>query len=319
MLPGSGLSTREAPRLLESYSNDTWLVGDVVLRICWRGHRGRLVREGSIGRSLPKGVPYPEVIAWGERDELTWLATRRVHGETLEVAWQRMSIAARRACTSQIAGILHDLHAWSPSRELSALISARPPEAFTTFDVIAGSDLNPLPAERALTLALGVAGLANVDRGLIEEAAAQIAELREFDPFALDNGTLAHSDLHLANIVCRETGIAALIDFEWARFAPADFDLDVLVRTVEYKRTLGVEAPEMAVLSALRSEYPALFGHPDLRERLRLYALTSCLREITGWPLQGPQSESPEHPIRQLRRVVTEPAAFERLLAGILG
>ena len=99
----------------------------------------------------------------------------------------------------------------------------------------------------------------------------------------------------------------------------ADFDLDVLVRTVEYKRTLGVEAPEMAVLSALRSEYPALFGHPDLRERLRLYALTSCLREITGWPLQGPQSQSPEHPIRQLRRVVTEPAAFERLLAGILG
>jgi len=31
--------------LAESWSNDTWLIDQPVLRVCWRGDRERLVRE----------------------------------------------------------------------------------------------------------------------------------------------------------------------------------------------------------------------------------------------------------------------------------
>src|SRR5438876_8113809 len=119
----SGLPLRGSRRLLESYSNDAWLIGDVLLRICWRGDRSRLVREALIADALPKDVPYPGVIAHGDCDGLTWLATRRVVGQRLEDAWPEMDSALRRRCAEQLAAILRSLHRWVPSAELGALIS----------------------------------------------------------------------------------------------------------------------------------------------------------------------------------------------------
>jgi aminoglycoside phosphotransferase (APT) family kinase protein len=106
----SGLSDQAPRELLESYSNDAWVVGDAVLRICWRGDRGRLVREGLVADSLPAGVPYPDVVARGETDGFTWLATKRVRGETLERAWREMGLGARRYAAEQLAHILQRLH-----------------------------------------------------------------------------------------------------------------------------------------------------------------------------------------------------------------
>ena len=47
------------PVLLASDSNDTWRIGSVVLRICWRGDRDRFAREAAVTAALPPGVPYP--------------------------------------------------------------------------------------------------------------------------------------------------------------------------------------------------------------------------------------------------------------------
>lgn len=41
----------------QSWSNDTWLTSGSVLRVCWRGDRERLVREGMVLESLPDSVP----------------------------------------------------------------------------------------------------------------------------------------------------------------------------------------------------------------------------------------------------------------------
>jgi aminoglycoside phosphotransferase (APT) family kinase protein len=314
----SGLTLRGSRQLLESYSNDTWLIGEVVLRICWRGDRTRLVREALIADVLPNEVPYPEVIAHGDADGVTWLATRRVAGRRLEDAWPEMDSALQRGCAEQLAAILRSLHLWAPSPELGALISARPANASNDPGVIATSDLNPLPVDRALRLAEAVAGWPNVDRDLIEIAMTQIAGLRNIDPFAEKQFTIAHADVHLANIIWDGRKVAALLDFEWARFAPPDFDLDLLARTVEYKRLLAIPAAEASLVRWLREDYPELFSHPDLLRRLRLYALTSSLREVTGWPLSKPEAAmSPDHPIRQLRRLVAQPQAFNELLTAL--
>jgi aminoglycoside phosphotransferase (APT) family kinase protein len=310
-----GLSLAGTPQLLESYSNDTWLFDDAVLRICWRGDRQRLEREAAIGTALPDEVPYPEVIAHGTIDATTWLATRRIVGETLESAWATMELQVRRSIARQLAGILSSLHSWTPSPELGSLLSTRPPNADSDPKVIAGSDLNPLPIDRALRLAVAVEQFPNIDPTLIERTVAVIEGLRAFDPIGKGHMGVAHSDLHLSNLLCDEGRIVALLDFEWVRFAPPDYDLDLLVRTVEHKSTLGVPAPEAAVLRWLRADYPDAFSHPDLLERLWLYAVTSSLREITGWPLTKPEADlSVDHPVRQLRRLVAGPEAIERVL-----
>ena len=316
----SGLSDQAPRELLESYSNDAWLVGDAVLRICWRGDRGRLVREGLVADSLPTGVPYPDVVARGETEGFTWLATKRVPGETLERAWSKMGSGARRRAIERLAEIMRRLHCWVPGSELAAALSDRPVGAFDDPEAIAGSDLNPLPIDRALRLAVALAAQPHVDRGLIDEAARQIEDLRAVDPFRDKQRTVIHADIHLANLLWDGSSIAAVLDFEWARFAPPDLELDQLVRAVESNRALGVEAAEGEVVRGLRFAYPHLFGHPQLAERLQLYAVTSSLREVTGWPLTKPEAElSPEHPVRQLRRLVTEPSAFIDLVSDLAG
>ena len=66
--------------LAESWSNDTWLIGGSVLRVCWRGDRERPVREAMLLESLPAAVPHATVLAAGHADDLTWMALRRLPG-----------------------------------------------------------------------------------------------------------------------------------------------------------------------------------------------------------------------------------------------
>jgi hypothetical protein len=72
--------------LAESWSNDTWLTGGSVLRVCWRGDRERLVREAMLLGSLPAAVPHASVLATGHADDLTWMVLRRLPGERLDLA-----------------------------------------------------------------------------------------------------------------------------------------------------------------------------------------------------------------------------------------
>jgi hypothetical protein len=45
------------PVLLETESNDAWKIGDLVVRVCWRGDRARLQRERLVATHLPEGIP----------------------------------------------------------------------------------------------------------------------------------------------------------------------------------------------------------------------------------------------------------------------
>src|SRR5499433_2290827 len=56
--------------LAESWSNDTWLAGGSVLRVCWRGDRQRLLREAMLLGSLPATVPHAMVVAAGRTGDL---------------------------------------------------------------------------------------------------------------------------------------------------------------------------------------------------------------------------------------------------------
>lgn len=107
--------------LVESWSNDTWVTGQSVLRVCWRGDRGRLLREQALLAALPGAVPHAEVLGAGQAGDLTWMAMRRVAGERLDLVWPRLADGQRRAALRRLGAVLAALHRWAPPPAVRAM------------------------------------------------------------------------------------------------------------------------------------------------------------------------------------------------------
>ncbi len=73
--------------------------------------------------------------------------------------------------------------------------------------------------------------------------------------------------------------ITALLDFEGTRLGPPDMELDTLLRSIREPQPYLGRNPRQdltadafaAVPSWMASTYPALFDHPNLRERLEVH------------------------------------------------
>jgi Ser/Thr protein kinase RdoA (MazF antagonist) len=132
------------------------------------------------------------------------------------------------------------------------------------------------------------------------------------EPF--DATTLIHGDLTFENVLWDGDAVTAIIDFEWARPAPRDLELDVLLRFCaypflhvadDYEAQTKAEAYE-DVPSWLAEDYPQLFTARDLRDRLRIYAIAFEIRQLLMLPPSAPARElSPRHPLPRLLQLLT--------------
>ena len=77
----AGLRSISGAIRLPSASNEAWKVGDIVVRISWRGDRERVSREVAVLQHLPESVPHPEVLGPGTTADRTWTLTRWVPGD----------------------------------------------------------------------------------------------------------------------------------------------------------------------------------------------------------------------------------------------
>jgi hygromycin-B 7''-O-kinase len=264
-------------------SNDVWRFSDVVLRVCWRADRGRLLREARLLEALPPEIPHAPVVGSGRTEDLSWMLSRHVPGTPLE--------PADRAGWGQLAAILRELHAWTPPPALFP-----PPPAGDAMAIWA-AELVPLPAQRALALVELAKALPHVDPALIDAAAERIRGL-DF----VDDGpqVVVHGDAVPGNVLVHDGRITALLDFEWTRPASRDLELVSLVRAAQ-----SLDAP---ILRWLEDDYPELFAAPDLDRRLWLYELVYILRGIVWWPPDAPESRlTPEHHVHTLRRLLDGP------------
>ena len=173
-----------APVPLPSDSNDAWRVGPVVVRICWRGDLGRFAREAAVGRALPAGVPYPEVLDTGSDGDLAWQVTRAVEGVPLSILWRGLSGVERREAMNQVGQALAALHAHRfPAEVVAALAAPRPVGEMST-SALVGADITLLPVWRAETLLVAARHEGRADGALIDEAEARFRELADADPLA---------------------------------------------------------------------------------------------------------------------------------------
>jgi aminoglycoside phosphotransferase len=304
-----------SPMWIESAVNDVWRIGDVFLRVCFRGDRSRLAREALLLAALPSSIPRPDVVAVGETDGLAWMIAHALPGTTLRqlVVQTPGSEATLRPLVEEMANMLHSLHDWVPPHAIVQALEAKETclDAADASGIVA-SDTVALPVVRALALVEPLKTLPHVDHGLVDAAVERLRELSIYDTISSPPRSVLHGDAYLTNVLIADGRITGLIDFEFARLGPRDLELVSFVRTIDVEGLLGVPLPPL--LRWIEGVYPELFAHPDLPERLWLYALASAMHFVLYWPPEAPEGGglNPAHPLQHLRRLVDAPLPVQR-------
>jgi hygromycin-B 7''-O-kinase len=271
--------------LAESWSNDTWITGKAVLRVCWRGDTERLLREQALLANLSASVPHAAVLAAGRAGDLTWMALARIPGVRLDLAWPQLPGSLRRAAVVSLGAVLAALHEWMPPPGVREMITRASAAVRPTRDAVGGSAIVPLPVARLSPLLDWIEQLPGMDVGLARRVRGRLESLRTvISDRELTSGAVIHGDAHPANVLWHDGRLAALLDFEWARIGPPDLELEAACRDdpdIEAQARHGsCAAGDVPVLAWLRAGYPGLFEHENLTERLWLYELCHQVRQL---------------------------------------
>ncbi|MEL7207858.1 MAG: phosphotransferase [Actinomycetota bacterium] len=168
------------------------------------------------------------------------------------------------------------------------------------------------PTERVVAALELIERHAHVESVLVEDVRAMIRDLTlALEPF--DSPTMVHGDVHFENVLWDGQQVTGLLDYKWARPAPPDIELDVLLRYCAlpfiyvddaHRRQVTAES-HAQVPWWLADAYPALFSSPRQFDRMRVYSIAFDVRELLLYPPPLPAERLPEHhPYRRLIRMV---------------
>jgi aminoglycoside phosphotransferase (APT) family kinase protein len=314
-LAEAGLDPSVELHRTSSVTNEVWLTDQHVIRVS-RHPNGRLQRESRLAPVLPAELRYPEVIGCDTGTGFDWLIVARRPGVVLSRQWPTMAPAQRRFAVRQLAFMLMALHQTPNPPGLGALDSA--PQLLS-------SEPGMEPIAPLLDALAEMSMLEHVDEELVAAARSFVWKRADvLKPF--DATTLVHGDITFENVLWDGEQITALIDFEWARAAPADVDLDVLLRFCAYP-FLHVAADYEALTHAedyeevpawLAEDYPALFSKPHRLERMQLFSISYDVRELLLAPPTAPARDLPEHhALRRLVRTLTERSYLDSFELGL--
>jgi len=263
LLQRAGLATDEMTSG-DGVANDVWLTSRHVVRMNNGRFRDAFRFEAEVLRLLPAEIPHPVVVAHGACDDGEFLILERLPGTTIDDAWPSLPTTSRRALVRELAGITRRLHTMMPAAWMA--------NPWVT-DAMTGRYADAYHAPPALFRELiGSARRVRPDAsGVLDCTRAFIAN--RVDAFTSDRDVPVHTDLHLRNVLVDGGRISGLVDFEGFRLAPADVELDMLLRSVRWALASPMAGPmeyEM-VPRWFRLGYPGLFTHPRLIERLEVY------------------------------------------------
>jgi aminoglycoside phosphotransferase len=294
----AGLDPSVELQPLSSVTNEVWLAGRHIVRVN-RHPVPRLWREATLATLLlPAGVGCPPIVAYGGIVGADWMITERLPGQVLSRCWPAMSAADRRRAIEQLGERLQRLHAFVLREPLPEIADPQ----------LVASSAGPSSVERLLDALERAQGLEHVDPLLVLRAKTLVREtLSALDDVA--SQTLIHGDIHFENILWDGSQITGLLDFEWARPAAPDLELDVLLRfcalpflhVAEDYETVTRPEDYACVPGWLAEVYPELFSHPRLLDRLRMYSIAYDLRDLLMDPPDRPVDElSHLHPYHRL-------------------
>lgn len=307
----SDLPFQGALERASSTRNEIYLSDRYVVRINSQANQ-RLRREAELYRYLPRRPWAPQAVAMGGELGADYLIVARKPGAPLAHQWPDLTPQQRRGAVVSLADRLKAIHATRVPATLAHL-EATP----HLIDPAANPIVRPLieGLER-----LGAAP--GADPGIVRAALDCVGEHRRHLGTA-DTSRLIHGDLTFENLLFDGSAISAVIDFEWCRGGPPDLDLDVLLRCCalpeahvgldHQARTRAEDYADVPVW--LARAYPSLFGHPNLFERLLVYALSFEVRLALTVPIPAARPDNPDdHPYSRLGGLVSSGGYLARIL-----
>ena len=300
-LPTAGLES--AP----GFANSVWMTTDLVVRINDGRFRDAFKHEADVLAHLKTILPIPNVIAVEAQDSGgEVIVLERLPGTNLEDAWPAISSGARVSIVHQLGQLVRTLHS-IPLKEWM-----RNPvfdEAITTGDARNAYHAPPHEIDMLTATAL------NARPGITELLTrTHVFVQSHLELFANDEDEFrfVHVDLHFRNVMVEGETITGIIDFEGARPAPVDVELDMLARWLR-QRISSEPANYHRVIPDLRDAYPALFDVPNLVNRLEVYEILWQLVQIHHW---HPGAKWMNDPAANLLHVLD--GSFRTSIAAIL-
>jgi len=300
-LRDAGLPWNGLLRHASSTNNMVFLSGNNIVRINRNG-KNRLQREALLCQSLPNLPWTPSIVADGTVDDSEYLIVEQKPGSPLARWWPDMRESQRDDAIEQLAACMRAIHFTEIPEGLKPLDS--PPQML-------GNPSNPI-----LPILQGLQRLRNnrhVGSSVVDELETKVLTLAP----SIDDYTdtrAVHGDLTFENVLWDGSTITAVLDFEWARGAPRDLDLDVICRFIQWPH-LHVDPVVAAhtkpsdyegVLRCMARSYPELFSHRNLRQRLALYGIAFELRAtLQNQPNRPVDDLGPLHPYTRLLDAAT--------------
>lgn len=304
---------------VESVNNEVWMTDELVVRVSCRPDQ-RLRREAQLSQVLPDAVGYPPVLGYGAEMGSEWLVLGRLPGLPLSRVWPTLTREARRQAIRELAERLRLIHATPapalpPLRHLPQLLDPAPSGTMAVARLVVSIDR--------------VGSLEHVDRRFTDDLSEMVQRLAWcLEPFTAS--TLVHGDLSFENILYdpAQGRLEAILDFEWARGAPRDLDLDVFLRFCAYP-DLHVPASYAGETHArdyaevphwLAEAYPELFSAPEQLDRCRLFAIAWDVEELLAYPPTTSAAHlDARHPHRRLLAMLAGDSHLDRMDRGDLG
>ncbi|MEL7207857.1 MAG: aminoglycoside phosphotransferase family protein, partial [Actinomycetota bacterium] len=296
-LARAGLDPKLGLTRLSSVTNEVWAAEDYVVRVN-RHPVPRLWREATLASLLPPDVGCPPIVGYGGMVGSDWMVNLRLPGEALSRCWPSLTPELRRDSIRQLARRLKALHGFSPNEPL--------PE-FEVPQLLDTSSLGS-PVQPTLEALDAAQELPEVDPVVAVQLKVLVRDLEgALDQFPVMG--MIHGDLHFENVLWYRDEMTALLDFEYARPAPPDLELDVFLRFCAYPflhvapdyqdRTNTEDYAD--VPGWLVEDLPELFAAERLFDRLRVYSVAYDVRDLIDNPPDRPVEELDHlHPYHRL-------------------
>ncbi|MEQ4206290.1 aminoglycoside phosphotransferase family protein [Actinopolymorpha sp. B9G3] len=262
LLEKHGSDPAQASRPEHGWANEVWLGETAVARIK-RAVHGAFAREVSLAAMLPPDVGYPNVLDLGVADGMEWMVTKRLPGENLKVAWPTLDASVRVKAATDLWARLEAVHRTDVAAARTLGCTSTPFYALDEGD--ARQLLDWLLQNEAIEPTLHDQLSDMLDR--LFRAIPEVPTV------------LSHTDAGPHNTVWDGTN-AIPIDFETASVAPADLDLECILRIM-------AEQGEPNPASALLEQAAGLLALPGAASRLWGYAVLRDLWGLRGWLLHA--------------------------------
>ena len=260
--------------------NAVFLVdGKHILRIGAREDAGtRLERETIILQNLAGQLPVAKVLAFGQEQGFFYQVQQFMPGQKLYTIWKNLSADVQDAIAAELAASLKILHSakfpdFGEGRQDSKRYA-------TWMDYLTDKFQLTVAEIRDLNI--------RMVPGFVEMTVNYFEEHKHVLQYGVP--TLVHSDMTLVNILAENGKVSAILDFEFAQQAPADYELLAIEAFCLYPNDWAEEDNEVFctadfanLIPLIRKHYPELFEIRNLRERLDIYHVYAALSSYLEW------------------------------------